>query len=172
MAKVTFKPSGQECEAKPGDHLLKVANRVKAGIKFSCGGVPSCAMCRIEIVSGEEHLSQIDRKETDLMGNTYFLTKQRLSCQAFIQSEGDVVVDVSEHLEEKDKLKAADTHFESSYRKPKKDWPELESEKQESKARFERKKQASRSNHKNNYKGKSELDHKKPKHKNSSKGQV
>lgn len=121
MAKVTFQPSGQECEAKVGDSLLKVANREKAGVKFSCGGVPSCAMCRVGIVSGEEHLSSIDRKETDLMGNTYFLTKQRLSCQAKIITEGDLVVDVSEHTAVKVELKDGET-YSSSFRKPKEQW--------------------------------------------------
>ena len=140
MPKVTFKPSGQECEAKVGDTLLKVANREKAGIKFSCGGVPSCAMCRVGIVSGEEHLSPIERKETDLMGNTYFLTKQRLSCQAKIISEGDLVLDVSEHTDiPLEPPKQGDT-YDSSFRKPKEQWrlTKEEEEKQKQKAKPER----------------------------------
>lgn len=157
MAKVTFKPEGQECEAKVGEHLLKISNRIKAGIKFSCGGVPNCAMCRVKVVSGEEHLSKIDRKETDLMGNTYFLTKERLSCQAIIESEGDIVVDVSEHLTIKQEVKPG-SHYKSKYRLPKEKWPELESEKhqeEKSKPGNDRRKPPPKGN-KKPYKGKSD----------------
>lgn len=157
MAKITFKPEGQECEAKVGDNLLKVSNRIKAGIKFSCGGVPNCAMCRVAVVSGEEHLSKIDRKETDLMGNTYFLTRERLSCQAVIESDGEIVVDVSEHLVIKQEPKPG-SHYKSKYRLPKEKWPELESEKhseEKPKSRNDRRNSSGKGN-KNRYKGKSD----------------
>lgn len=136
MAKVTFQPSGEECEAEIGDNLLKLSNKNKAGIKFSCGGVPSCAMCRVEIVSGIEHLSAMDRNETDLMGNTYFLTKKRLSCQAKIVSDGDIIVDVSEHLQVTDEPKAGST-YKSSFRKPQSQWKKIE-EKEKPRAKGER----------------------------------
>jgi ferredoxin len=173
MAKITFKPEGQECEAEVGEHLLKVANRNKAGIKFSCGGVPSCAMCRVVVVEGEEHLSKIDRKEIDLMGNTYFLTKQRLSCQAVVENEGDIVVDVSEHLVIKDDPKPG-AHYKSKYRLPKEKWPELESDKREdekSKSRSDRRKSPHQGKKNNNYKGKSDR-RRKPKPKTPPQDQV
>ena len=76
-------------------------------------------MCRVVVEQGEDLLSPMERKETDLMGNTYFLTKQRLSCQAKIVEEGEIVLDISEHTEEvKPSAKEGDT-YQSSFRKPK-----------------------------------------------------
>ena len=129
MPKVTFQPSGLECEADIGDNLLKIANRNKAGIKFSCGGVPSCAMCRVVVKTGIEHLSPIAQNEIELMGNTFFLTKMRLSCQASLISDGEVIVDISEHLVAKSDAKPGET-YKSSFRKPEKEWRISEKEKE------------------------------------------
>jgi len=131
MPKVTFQPSGLECEADIGDSLLKIANRNKAGIRFSCGGVPSCAMCRVVVKVGIEHLSPIAQNEIELMGNTFFLTKMRLGCQASLISDGEVVVDISEHLAVKPDVKPGET-YKSSFRKPEKEWRVSEKEKEPS----------------------------------------
>ena len=125
MPKVKFLPSEKEVEAKVGDNLLKVSVKADVGLRYSCGGVPSCAMCRVAVVEGEEHLSKMEMKETDLLGNTYFVTKRRLACQTKILDEGDIVLDVSEHLESESSEEV------SKFRKPKSEWRVTESEKRE-----------------------------------------
>jgi uncharacterized 2Fe-2S/4Fe-4S cluster protein (DUF4445 family) len=46
----------------------------------------------VKIVSGEAHLSPLNDLEKKHLGNVYFITKLRLSCQA--QVRGDVVVEI------------------------------------------------------------------------------
>lgn len=105
MAKVKFMPVDKTVEANVGDSLLKISKNNDIGILYSCDGAPSCAMCRVSIVSGDENLSSIERKEEDLIGTSYFITKNRLSCQAKIVADGEVEVDITEHLERKETKK-------------------------------------------------------------------
>jgi uncharacterized 2Fe-2S/4Fe-4S cluster protein (DUF4445 family) len=124
LPKVVFHPSGKEVEVKVGENFLKAAIRADVGLKYSCGGAPSCAMCKVVIQSGEELLNSQDLKELDLLGNTYFITKKRLACQTKMLKDGEVHLDVSEHLEAVD---AAET---SPFRKPESEWRKCDSERQ------------------------------------------
>ena len=47
----------------------------------ACGGKGSCGLCRIKIVAGEEGLPPISPEEKKHLGNTYFISKLRLSCR-------------------------------------------------------------------------------------------
>ncbi len=136
MAKVIFRPSGKEAEAKIGENLLKVAIRADVGLKYSCGGAPSCAMCKVVVCSGEELLSKQETKELDLLGNTYFLTKKRLACQSKVLAEGEIVLDIREHVESLPKAEAS-----SSFRKPPSEWRKVDSERPSDPTRREVKKE-------------------------------
>jgi ferredoxin len=46
----------------------------------------------VKIVAGEEALTPLNAAERKHLGNVYFITKQRLSCQARVC--GDVVVQI------------------------------------------------------------------------------
>jgi hypothetical protein len=49
----------------------------------------------VKVVSGEQHLTPFNAAERKHLGNVYFITKLRLSCQARIRddaADGDVVV--------------------------------------------------------------------------------
>ncbi|MBF0197715.1 MAG: 2Fe-2S iron-sulfur cluster binding domain-containing protein [Planctomycetes bacterium] len=112
MAKVTFKPSGKVIDIPKGENLLTVVRREKLNVNSKCGGAPTCALCRIVIESGDENLSQVARKESDLIGTSYYITKKRLACQTLIVGEGDITIDLSEHSEE-DKV---EKNFKSPFR--------------------------------------------------------
>ena len=56
-------------------------------------GKATCGLCRVKILSGEAHLSAFNGDERKHLGNVYFITWVRLSCQARVTG-GDVVVDV------------------------------------------------------------------------------
>jgi ferredoxin, 2Fe-2S len=75
-----------------GETLLEVSKRESSTIPYSCDGVPACARCKVIIVKGEEHISVMGEKEKNLMGNSYFITKERLACQTKIISDGDVEI--------------------------------------------------------------------------------
>jgi 2Fe-2S ferredoxin len=56
-------------------------------------GKATCGLCRVKIVAGEEFLSPFNALERKHLGNVYFITKERLSCQARVTG-GDIVVEV------------------------------------------------------------------------------
>jgi ferredoxin, 2Fe-2S len=75
-----------------GETLLEVSKKECSTIPYSCDGVPACARCKIVVVKGEEHLSEIEDKEENLIGNSYFITKERLACQVKVVSDGDIEI--------------------------------------------------------------------------------
>lgn len=92
MAKVTVEETGACAEAKVGDTLLELSKKHQLKIPYSCDGVPSCARCKVKIINGEEFLSPIEKKEKVLIGNAYFITKERLACQTKFINDGEVVI--------------------------------------------------------------------------------
>jgi|SaaInlStandDraft_1057018.scaffolds.fasta_scaffold05908_2 ferredoxin len=126
MPKVRFLPSEEEIEVKTGENLLKVAIRSKVDIQYSCGGAPSCAMCKVIVRDGEEYLNKIEGKELELLGNTYFLTQKRLACQTWLTEEGRVDLELAP-----DRSKGNE-EVTSSFRKPESEWKKTEGERRES----------------------------------------
>jgi 2Fe-2S ferredoxin len=93
MARVTFLPIGVSAEAAPGESLFDVARRLDVPVPTACVGKATCGLCRVQIVDGEAHLSPRNAAEVKHLGNTYFITKLRLSCQAaLLPAAGAVTV--------------------------------------------------------------------------------
>jgi uncharacterized 2Fe-2S/4Fe-4S cluster protein (DUF4445 family) len=63
-------------------------------ITTACVGKATCGLCRVKVVAGEALLSAFNADERKHLGNVYFITKQRLSCQAKVIADGDVTVEV------------------------------------------------------------------------------
>jgi len=82
MATVTFLPGPVAVPGAAGESLFEIGRRNQVPIPTSCAGKASCGLCRVAIVSGAEHLSAFNKLEGRHLGNVYFITKQRLSCQA------------------------------------------------------------------------------------------
>lgn len=95
--KIKFLPTQVEVEGDPNKSLLQICTENKIEIKSICKGVPSCAECRIKIVSGEYNVLPPSKAELSLIGSSYFIDQRRLSCQ--VHCFGDVVVDISEQIE-------------------------------------------------------------------------
>jgi ferredoxin len=55
-------------------------------------GKATCGLCRVKILAGEAALSPFNAAEKKHLGNVYFITKTRLSCQSRVS--GDVVVEL------------------------------------------------------------------------------
>jgi 2Fe-2S ferredoxin len=79
--------------ADPGVDLLEVCQSNAEPISTSCGGVASCGLCRVTVVSGREHLVPIKPQEIVHLGNVAKVLGLRLACQAC------VVADVAEGAE-------------------------------------------------------------------------
>jgi len=92
---VTFRPSGVVADARPGESLFEIGKRAGVRISTSCNGKASCGLCRVAIVEGEDGLSPLGPLEKRHLGNVYFITKQRLSCQARLtESATAITIDV------------------------------------------------------------------------------
>lgn len=80
MAKLIFDHSGEEIELEDGSPIAEVCE--DAGVPFACTeGV--CGTCVIEVIEGEENLSDQTQEEEDFLGEG--TTDERLACQCKIK---------------------------------------------------------------------------------------
>jgi uncharacterized 2Fe-2S/4Fe-4S cluster protein (DUF4445 family) len=91
---VTFMPGGDRVEATDGESIFAVARRAQIPVNTACVGKATCGLCRVKVLAGEAHLSAFNLDERKHLGNVYFITKVRLSCQARLTGGGDVTVEV------------------------------------------------------------------------------
>jgi 2Fe-2S ferredoxin len=87
-------PGGRRVECAEGESIFAVAQRAQIPISTACVGKATCGLCRVKILDGDAHLTAFNPDERKHLGNVYFITKQRLACQARLLAIGDVVVDV------------------------------------------------------------------------------
>jgi uncharacterized 2Fe-2S/4Fe-4S cluster protein (DUF4445 family) len=92
MPSVTFQPSGLRVECAEGESVFEVGRRAGVEISTACVGKATCGLCRVKILAGEAALSPFNAAEKKHLGNVYFITKTRLSCQSRVS--GDVVVEL------------------------------------------------------------------------------
>lgn len=90
MPTITFEPLAVQVPCEPGESAFAAAQRAGVPIPTACVGKATCGLCRVKVLFGEEHLSPINQREKHHLGNTYYITKLRLSCQA--QVHGDVTL--------------------------------------------------------------------------------
>jgi ferredoxin len=80
-------------EAQAGERLTQAAYRAGVNIQQTCGGSPSCTDCRVIVrEGGAEAFETIEHAEKTLLGNVFFITKERLACQAIIKSSSTIWV--------------------------------------------------------------------------------
>ena len=103
FAVVTLEPLGLRIECRPDETVFQAAKRQQAPIPTACVGRGTCGLCRVKVLAGEEALSPINSTEKKHLGNTYFITKQRLTCQ--LQVRGDVTLLVPDAVNKKVGLK-------------------------------------------------------------------
>ncbi len=94
MPAITFRPIHARIECADGESVFEVGYRNGVAIATTCVSKGTCGLCRVKIVAGEEFLTPFNANERKHLGNVYFLTKERLSCQARLQGGGEVVVEV------------------------------------------------------------------------------
>jgi len=94
MPTVTFKPFEITREIPAGESLFSAAAAAGVTVATRCGGKGACGLCRVKIVEGAEHLSAFTRTEERHLGTVYFITKERLACQAVVHGDGQSEVTV------------------------------------------------------------------------------
>ena len=94
MPKITFQPSGVTIEVQPGTTVFNAAAQADVAIPSQCGGKCACALCRVKLTAGDDLVSPMKWDEEGHLGNAFFVTRERLSCQ--LQVWGDVTIEVSD----------------------------------------------------------------------------
>lgn len=101
--KIKFIPQNVEVDVDPSKSLLQIATENGVKIKSICGGVATCAECRVKIVEGENSIPEPSKLELNMIGTSYYIDGRRLSCQ--VHCFGSVTVDLTEQLNKVDTQK-------------------------------------------------------------------
>ena len=102
MTRITFEPLGVSVDCAAGESVFACARRHSIPIPTACAGKATCGLCRVKLLAGEGQVAPINPAEIKHLGNTYFITKLRLSCQ--LRPTGDITVripDMPESLRKK-----------------------------------------------------------------------
>jgi ferredoxin len=89
MPKLTFETSGKSIDVDQDANLLRTSIRYEGSVPYKCGG-GLCGTCRVRIVDGHEHVSNVMKKEINKLGQEKIDQGYRLACQTFIS--GDVTI--------------------------------------------------------------------------------
>lgn len=96
MTRIVIANTERVLEAPQGRSLLQVIQEGAHPIATSCGGVATCAMCRVTVVKGRELLSPLCEAELTHLGSVAKILGLRLACQARVTGDGEVHVEVPE----------------------------------------------------------------------------
>lgn len=91
-----FQPDGKHVPIKSGQTLLDIAQVLGVEISAVCGGVGTCAKCRVIIKEGGELLRPPTRYETNSLVTEDLNFGYRLACEAVITGDGLITVEVPE----------------------------------------------------------------------------
>ncbi|MCS6914120.1 MAG: 2Fe-2S iron-sulfur cluster-binding protein [Myxococcales bacterium] len=92
MPVVQLEPFGVAIFCEEGETVFAAARRAGVPIPTACGGRARCGLCRVKVLAGEEGLSALNSDERRHLGNTYYLTRLRLSCQAHVHADVTLLV--------------------------------------------------------------------------------
>ncbi|MBI5803240.1 2Fe-2S iron-sulfur cluster binding domain-containing protein [Candidatus Pacearchaeota archaeon] len=85
MPRITNQKTGESIEAKEGEMIRNACEEL--GVPFCCtNGI--CGTCMIDVIEGEENLSELTQNEIDMERDK----KHRLACQCQIKN-GDVKIE-------------------------------------------------------------------------------
>jgi len=87
---VTFTPLDRQAAARDDETLLDVARRAGVPLGNSCGGVGVCTRCRVQVLSGAEHLTPATAIEVRFGTTHGFASDERMACQAVVEGDCEV----------------------------------------------------------------------------------
>ena len=83
-------------EVPIGTSLLKAAQKVEAPEGYACGGVCACSTCHVHVLQGANLLSEMEDEENDILDKAFDVrSSSRLGCQAKIERDGTIEVDIT-----------------------------------------------------------------------------
>lgn len=96
MAKVRFLKQGIEVEVPVGTSILQAAQRSGAPEGSACGGVCGCSTCHVYVTVGARLLSEVEDEENDILDKAFDVrSNSRLGCQAKIERDGEIEVEIT-----------------------------------------------------------------------------
>jgi ferredoxin len=106
-----------EVEVPLGTTLLDASKRAHVTHGSACGGVCACSTCHVYVTRGLDLLSEAEDEELDILDKAFDVrASSRLGCQARIERDGLVVIEITresreayynEHPDERRALEAA-----------------------------------------------------------------
>ena len=101
-------------DADPGEKLTQVAYRAGVLIQQTCGGKAACTDCKIVVKEGVSGgLEPAAGAEVRQLGNVYFITHERLACQAIVKGNCSVFVPVVDRKKRGTREKEKKNHGKS-----------------------------------------------------------
>lgn len=117
MAKVRYLHEGIEVDVPVGTSLLQASQKGHVTHGSACGGVCACSTCHVYVKKGAELLSEAEDDELDILDKAFDVrATSRLGCQAKIEREGDIEIELTretidtfynEHPDERRKMEAS-----------------------------------------------------------------
>ena len=96
MPRVRFLVQGKEADVAIGTTILAAAQAIGAPEGYACGGVCACSTCHVYVTQGLNLLSEMEDEENDILDKAFDVrSTSRLGCQAKIEKDGEVVVEIS-----------------------------------------------------------------------------
>jgi 2Fe-2S ferredoxin len=98
-------PDGQDTsiqvEVPVGTSLLDASRKAGVAHGSACGGVCACSTCHVYVSEGLGLLSEAEDEELDILDKAFDVrSSSRLGCQAKIQREGLVTIEISRESRE------------------------------------------------------------------------
>ena len=99
MPKIFFKNKNRTVDVEKGTSVLEAALCHDVALYHTCGGNCSCSTCRVLVLKGAEHLSQMEDMEAEVLDAFDLGPPHRLGCQTLVMS-GAIEVEIPDHSKE------------------------------------------------------------------------
>jgi len=100
-AELKFEKENTSGIAVVGSYLIDAAKRLGIEIHDDCGRLGLCDSCAVTVKSGAEFLSEPTKAELEQLSEDRRKQGERLSCQAKIAKEGEIVIMTHEKKDER-----------------------------------------------------------------------
>jgi ferredoxin len=100
-AELKFEKENINGIAVVGSYLIDAAKRLGVDITDECGRLGLCDTCAVTVVSGAEFLTEPTKAEREQLTEERLKKGERLSCQAKIAGEGEIVIRTHEKKDER-----------------------------------------------------------------------
>ncbi|MBI2394866.1 MAG: 2Fe-2S iron-sulfur cluster binding domain-containing protein [Deltaproteobacteria bacterium] len=101
MPKVRWVPEGIEVDVPVGTDLRTASKLAHTQQGDACGGKCACSTCHVYVHEGKELLSEADEDEEDTLDKGFDVRiNSRLGCQARVEGEGLVEIEISRESRE------------------------------------------------------------------------